>query len=441
MPIPKHLTLTIPESEYPRVIIVGGGFAGLNLAKGLRKQHMQVVLLDKNNFHTFQPLLYQVATSGLEPDSIAGPLRKSFEGDTNYFFRMVKVTGINPEANEIETKVGNLRYDYLVLANGSVTNYFGKSDIRPKVLPLKRIVHALDIRSHILQGFEMAVMTEDGYELEKMMNFVVVGGGPTGVEVSGALAELKKHILPRDYPDFDFSKMNISLVEGTDRLLNGMSEASGKHALEYMRQLGIDVKLNTLVEDYDGETVFLNDGQITSATVIWSAGVKGNIIEGLDVMSIQRSRILVDECNRVRSSENIFALGDVAMMTSEEYPFGHPMLAPVAIQQGSHLAKNLVLHTQGKPMKPFKYFDKGSMATIGKNKAVVDLPNGMHFKGFFAWLVWMFVHILYLIGFRNKLITLNNWIWSYLTYDKGTRLIIRTFYRKYLPKREEVNNL
>lgn len=429
MPIPKHLSLTIPNSDLPRIVIVGGGFGGLKLAKGLRKTKAQVVLLDRNNFHTFQPLLYQVATAGLEPDSIAGPLRKSFEGNPNYFFRMVKVTGIDPGRNEIETTVGNLSYDYLVIANGSVTNYFGNDEMKKKVLPLKRIVHALDLRSHILQNFEQAVLTKDQSKLQQMMNIVVVGGGPTGVEVCGALSELKKHILPKDYPDLDFSQMNIHLIEGTGRLLNGMSKASGDNSLKYMERLGINVQLNTRVEGYENDVVQLSDGTIESSTVVWSAGVKGNVLDGIDASSIERSRILVDEFNCSKGSNNIFAIGDVAMMQNKELPNGHPMLAPVAMQQGTHLAKNLKRRFQGDKMIPFKYLDKGSMATVGKNKAVVDMPGGFHVKGFLAWLIWMFIHILYLIGFRNKLIALNNWVWSYLTYDKGTRLIIRTFNR------------
>ncbi len=429
MAIPEHLSLTIPESNLPRIVIIGGGFGGLKLAKGLRKTKAQVVLLDRNNFHTFQPLLYQVATAGLEPDSIAGPLRQTFEGNPNYFFRMVKVTGINPGNNEIETTVGNLTYDYLVIACGSITNYFGNDDIKKRVLPLKRIVHALDLRSHILQNFEQAVLTQDKTKLQQMMNIIVVGGGPTGVEVCGALSELKKHILPRDYPDLDFSAMNIYLIEGTDRLLNGMSKASGDNSLKYMKKLGINVQLNTRVEGYENEVVQLSEGNIESSTVIWSAGVKGNIPGGIDASAIERSRLVVDEFNCVIGSNNVFAIGDVAMMKSEEYPNGHPMLAPVAMQQGVHLAKNFKKHFSGKARTPFKYFNKGSMATVGRNKAVVDMPGGFHVKGLLAWLIWMFIHILYLIGFRNKLIALNNWVWSYLTYDKGTRLIIRTFQR------------
>lgn len=427
MAIPQHLKLEIPKTQYPRIVIIGGGFAGLKLAKALKNVKAQVVMLDRNNFHTFQPLLYQVATAGLEPDSIAGPLRKSFEGHFNYFFRMVKVTGVDFEKNEVLTKVGSLQYDYLVIANGSVTNYFGKADFREKVLPLKRVIHALDLRSQILQLFEQAEMTRDEEKLQRMMNFVVVGGGPTGVEVSGALAELRNHILPKDHPTLDFQKMNIYLLEGSDRLLNGMSEKAGETAVKYLQKLGVNVRLNTMVNSYEKGSVQLLDESIPSNTVIWAAGVQGRILSGIPSEQISRSRILVDEYNRVKDLENVYAIGDVACMTLKNFPNGHPMVAPVAIQQGEHLAKNFKNLLNNKPLKPFLYFDKGSMATIGRNKAVVDMPGGFFVKGFMAWLIWMFVHIMYLIGFRNKLITLNNWIWSYLTYDKGTRLIIRTF--------------
>lgn len=427
MSIPTHLKLDIPETEYPRIVIIGGGFAGLRLAKDLKHVKAQVVMLDRNNFHTFQPLLYQVATAGLEPDSIAGPLRKSFEGHFNYIFRMVKVTGVDFSSQEVITQVGKLHYDYLVIANGAVTNYFGQEGLREKVLPLKRVVHALDLRSHILQIFEQAELVKDPTIMSRLMNLVVVGGGPTGVEVAGALAELKSQILPKDYPDLDFNQMKIYLIEGSGRLLNGMSDSSGVHSLEYLQKLGVEVKLNTIVKGYDEGVVNLGEETIETETVIWAAGVKGRILEGIDATKTERSRILVDEYSRVRGSENVFAIGDVALMQSEKYPNGHPMVAPVAMQQGKHLAKNFKKLLKNESLKPFEYFDKGSMATIGRNKAVVDMPGGLHMKGFMAWLVWMFVHIMYLIGFRNKLITLNNWIWSYLTYDKGTRLIIRTF--------------
>lgn len=427
MPIPHFLSLNIPKTEYPRIVIIGGGFAGINLAKSLKKVKAQIVMLDRNNFHTFQPLLYQVATAGLEPDSIAGPLRKTFKHHFNFIFRMVKVTGVDFEKKEITTKVGSLEYDYLVMANGSATNYFGNKALRSRVLPLKRIVHALDLRSHILQIFEQAELTQSTKEIDRLMNIVIVGGGPTGVEVSGALAELKNHILPQDYHDLDFTRMKISLLEGSDRLLNGMSDASGREAIESLQEMGVDVKLNTMVKNYENSVLDLGDETMESETVIWAAGVMGGIIDGVDEDKIFRHRIIVDEFNQVKDLEHVFAVGDVAAMITKDNPRGYPMLAPVAIQQGQQLGKNFQRLLEDQPLKPFKYLDKGSMATIGRNKAVVDLPGGVHFKGFIAWLIWMFVHIMYLVGFRNKLVTINNWIWSYFTYDKGTRLIIRPF--------------
>ena len=427
MAIPPHLALSIPESDDPRIVIIGGGFAGLKLAKALRKVKAQVVMLDRNNFHTFQPLLYQVATAGLEPDSIAGPLRKSLDGQYNYIFRMVKVTGVDLENNAVQTPIGDLAYDYLVIANGATTNYFGQENLRENVLPLKRVVHALDLRSHVLQIFEQAEFTKDPEIYQRLLNLVIVGGGPTGVEVAGALAELKDNIQPKDYPDLDLDPMKIFLIEGSGRLLNGMSDASGENALKYLEKMGVEVKLNTRVNGYENGTIDLGeDGQISTETVIWAAGVKGRIIKGLQDQ-IFKDRIVVDDFNKVKGYDNVFAIGDVAIMQTEDYPNGHPMVAPVAMQQGEHLAKNFKRLFNEEELKEFKYLDKGSMATIGRNKAVVDMPGGFHVKGFFAWLIWMFVHILYLIGFRNKLITFNNWLWNYFTYDKGTRLIIRTF--------------
>ncbi len=431
MSLPSHLSLRIPETDLPRIVIIGGGFAGLNLAKRLYKADAQIVMLDRNNFHTFQPLLYQVATAGLEPDSIAGPLRKTFEGHDNYFFRMVRVTGVDQDRKVVKTLIGDLPYDYLVMANGSKTNFFNNETVRKNSLPLKRVVHALNMRSHILQMFEQAVLTEDPDESQALLNIVVVGGGPTGVEVCGALAELKKHVLPKDYPDLDISRMNIHLIEGTDKLLSSMSEKSSLEARKYIESLGIKVSTGVIVEDYIEEHAVLSNGEIIpTKSLIWAAGVMGNVPEGFTRDQVLRSRLVVDKYNRVIESDNIYAIGDIAQMPNKKYPNGFPMVAPVAIQQGKHLAKNLKRWLTGKDMIPFKYFDKGTMATIGRNKAVVDLPGGLHFRGFLAWLVWMFVHIMYLIGFRNKLITLNNWIWSYFTYDKGARLIIRVFDRK-----------
>lgn len=427
-----ELSIYIPKSEKPRVVIVGGGFAGIKVAKGLNNKHFQIVMLDRHNYHTFQPLLYQVATAGLEPDSVAGPLRKTIDDQENFYFRMAKVTGINPESKTISTIVGDLEYDYLIIATGTLTNFFGNEGLRDLSFPIKQIPQALDLRSHILQNFEKAVMTErNGEDMKGLMNFVIVGGGPTGVEVAGALSELKRNVLPDDYPELDFSKMHIYLVEGLDRLLSGMSEKSGDKALKYLEKFGVEILLEKMVKTYDGKTVFFNDeSTITSDTLIWAAGVKGNILDGLAESSIEKGRFVVDEFNKIKGYEDIFALGDVAAMISKKYPKGHPQLAPVAIQQGKHLAKNLVRISEGKEMKPFSYLDKGSMATVGRNKAVVDLPTGQQFGGFVAWLIWMFIHLVYIIGFRNKLVVLSNWAWNYFTYDRGIRLIIRPYVKQ-----------
>jgi NADH:ubiquinone reductase (H+-translocating) len=424
-----ELSIFIPESPKPRVVIIGGGFAGIRLAKGLKKNHFQTVMLDRHNYHTFQPLLYQVATAGLEPDSVAGPLRKTLEDQEDFYFRMAKVTRINPEEKTISTMVGDLSYDYLVLATGTLTNFFGNEGLRDLSFPIKQIPQALDLRSHMLQNFEKAVMTrKEKSEMESLMNFVIVGGGPTGVEVAGALSELRKNVLPDDYPELDFSDMHIYLVEGQNRLLGGMSSKSGDKAVKYLKKFGVEILLEKIVKTYDGKTVYCSDGTtIQSDTLIWAAGVKGNILEGLNDSSVEKGRFIVNEFNEITGYKDIFAIGDVAAMISERYPKGHPQLAPVAIQQGSRLAKNMVRRSEGKKMKPFSYMDKGSMATIGRNKAVVDLPTGQQFGGFVAWLIWMFIHLVSIIGFRNKLVVLSNWVWNYFTYDRGIRLIIRPF--------------
>lgn len=425
----KHLHLDIPQSEKKRVIIIGGGFAGIQVAKGLKNKGFQVVMLDRHNYHTFQPLLYQVATAGLEPDSIAGALRPLFENYKDFYFRMARVTGIDTENSRIKTLVGELRYNLLIIANGSKTNYFGDQEMYKRTFPMKQLPQALDLRSHMLQNFEQSVMSPDPEEQDRLTNFVVVGGGPTGVEVSGALGELKKHVLPNDYPDLDFKIMNLHLVDAGPRLLAGMSEKSGDKACKYLKQFDVDVRLNTRLESYDGKTVKLTDGTVIPAkTVIWAAGVKGNIIDGLPDDMIERGRILVDEHNLVKGTDNVYAIGDIGFMKTDSTPNGHPMVAQVAIQQGVRLAKNLILQSKNKPMVPFSYRDKGSMATIGRNRAVVDLPK-LHFGGLFAWMVWMFIHLISIIGFRNRLVVFSNWVWNYFTYDRGTRLIIRTFLR------------
>lgn len=424
-----HLHLEIPRCEKPRVVVIGGGFAGVQLVKSLRKLPYQVVLLDRHNYHTFQPLLYQVATAGLEPDSIAGALRQLFEKHEDFYFRMARVTGIDLEAKCIKTLVGELDYDMLVIANGSKTNYFGDKKMYERTFPMKQVPQALDLRSHMLQNFEQTVMSPDLDEQDRLTNFVIVGGGPTGVEVAGALGELKKHVLPKDYPDIDFDIMKLHLVDGGPRLLAGMSQKSSDKAMAYLKEFGVDVRTDTRLADYDGKDVTLTDGTVIPAkTVIWAAGVTGNIIDGLPEETIERGRILVNEFNQLKGYEDVYAIGDIAMMKTEAYPNGFPMVAPVAMQQAEYLGKNLKRKVREKPFIPFKYKDKGSMATIGRNRAVVDLPK-FHFGGFFAWLVWMFVHLMSIVGFRNRLVVLSNWVWNYMTYDRGTRLIIRTFLR------------
>lgn len=427
----EELSIYIPITNKPRVVIIGGGFAGIKVAKGLKDKNIQVVMLDRHNYHTFQPLLYQVATAGLEPDSVAGPLRKTMKVQHNFYFRMAKVTGINPDRKTISTMVGELHYDYLVIASGTLTNFFGNDSLEDLSFPIKQIPQALDLRTHLLQNFEKAVMTGEGPEMEGLMNFVIVGGGPTGVELAGALSELKRSVLPKDYPELDFKNMNIYLVEGLNRLLNGMTEKSGEQALKYLEQFGVKLKLGLMVESYDGKIVYFSDGTtIKSDTLIWAAGVKGNILDGIDEESVEKSRFIVDRFNRVKGYEDIFAVGDVALMVTDKFPHGHPQLAPVAIQQGKLLAKNIKRIVSHKKLKPFEYLDKGSMATVGRNKAIVDLPTGQQFGGFIAWLIWMFVHLVSIVGFRNKLLVLSSWIWNYFTYDRGIRLIIRPFIKQ-----------
>ncbi len=426
----KNVRIDVPESPFPRVVIIGGGFAGIQLAKGLVREKIQVVLVDRNNYHTFQPLLYQVATAGLEPDSIAGPLRKLLRKRKNFYFRMARVTRIDPEKGRIETAIGDLGFDYLIIATGAMTNFFGNHDIATNAFPLKQVPQALDLRSHILQNLEKAVMIDDEDSLESLLNIVVVGGGPTGVEVAGALAELRRHVLPNDYHEIDFKKMEIFLLEGIDRLLGGMSEKAGKLACQYLKDFGVRVHLNTFVNEFKNDKVMLSDGRmIKTKTLIWAAGVKGNLIDGFPEDRIESNRLKVNAFNQVAGYDNIFAVGDIANMKDEDHPSGHPMLAPVAMQQGEALVKNMkrLISDRRSALKPFRYRNKGVMATIGRNRAVVDLPGNISFGGRMAWLVWMFVHLISIIGFRNKIVIVSNWIWNYFTYDRATRLIIRFF--------------
>lgn len=426
-----QLSLNIPDTKKPRVVIIGGGFGGINLAKNLKSDDFQIVMFDKQNYHGFWPLLYQVATAGLEPDAIAEPLRKLFDDCDDFHFRLVKVTGVDTTRKVVRTLIGELPYDYLVIASGSKTNYFGNKQIQQNAFPMKQMTDALNLRSQLLQSFEQASMTKDPDIRQALLNFVIVGGGPTGVELAGSLAEMRKHVLPSDYPGLDFSRMNIYLVEGLDRVLPPMSPEASEKTRKYLDEMGIQIKVKTMVESYDGETVTFKGGeQIRTQTLIWAAGVQGSLIDGLPADAIERSRILVNEISQVNGTRDVFAIGDVALMKTTDYPNGHPGVAQPAIQQGSLLAKNLLRLSKQQAPEPFKYFDKGSLAIIGRYRAVADLPKKLHLSGFVAWIAWLFVHIWYLIGFRSKLIVLSNWLYRFFTYDRGTRIIIRPHVRK-----------
>jgi NADH dehydrogenase len=412
---------------YPSVVIIGGGFAGLRLAKHLNRKPFKVYLLDKHNYHTFQPLLYQVATGGLGSDSIAYPFRKMIGPMRNVVFRMADVERIDEANNEVITDAGNFKYDYLVIATGAVTNFFGNDSIQHWSMPIKSIPQSLDIRSDLLQEFEQAMAAKTIADKQRILNFVIVGAGPTGVELAGSMAEIKKTVLPSDYPQLDPNLMTIHLVEAGPRVLASMSEQASKAAAKFLQNMGVSVLVNTAVEEYDGHTMKLSNGSTMSTeTVIWSAGVKGNIVEGASKAETIRSRYKVNRYSQIEGYENIFAIGDVAYMETEKFPKGHPQVAQAAMQQASMLAKNLKNLSADKPLKPFEYNDKGSMATIGRHKAVVDLPY-YKFKGWFAWYVWMFIHLIMLVGFRNRFVVFVNWMWSYFTYQRAIRLIIRPY--------------
>ncbi len=424
--------MNIPTSKYPRIVIIGGGFAGIALSKKLRNKNVQVVLIDKHNYHTFQPLLYQVATGGLEAGSIAYPIRKVIQEYKDFYFRLTSVKEIDTKHQKIITEIGDLHYDYLVIASGSKTNYFGNKEIERNSMSMKTIPQSLNIRSLILENFEQAVLTKNQADRNTLINFVLVGAGPTGVELAGALAEMKKAILQKDYPDLDIDKMQINLIQSGDRILNTMSEKSSAAAEKFLLNLGVKIWKNVRVTNYDGRTITTNtDLTFDSATVIWTAGVQGAKIIGLDSKSLVEKvdRVRVNQYNQVVGYDNIFAIGDICLMETDKYPQGHPMMAQPAMQQGKLLGENLIKLIQKKTMTPFEYKDKGSMATIGRNLAVVDLPH-YHFSGIFAWFVWMFVHLFSLIGFKNKAVVFLNWVYNYIKFDREGRLIIRPFKKK-----------
>jgi NADH dehydrogenase len=416
----------LPKPKYKRIVVAGGGFGGLKLARTLYHSGYQVVVIDKNNYHQFQPLLYQIATAGLEPSAISFPFRKLFQKQERMHFRIAELLKVYPEKNEIVTSIGRLDYDFLVIAAGLTTNYFGNENIRKNALPMKSVSDAILIRNTILQNYEAALDQTDPMKKEAHLNVVVVGGGPTGVEMAGALAEMKKYILPKDYPELDFAQMNIYLFEASPKLLNVMSEKSSLKARHYLEKLGVIVKTDTFVTNYNGQTVELSDGSTHSTfNLVWAAGVMPISIQGLDDKSFGKGkRLLVNEFHLVNGCENIYALGDIAEMQSEDFPKGHPQVAPVAIQQAKNLAENFISIKKGKKVKTFKYVDKGSLATIGRHLAVADLPY-LKTQGFLAWVLWLFVHIMMLIGFKNKLVVMMDWAWSYLFSDQALRLLIK----------------
>lgn len=421
------MSLNIKDTGRKRVVIVGAGFAGLSVARKLAHSAYEVVLIDKNNYHQFQPLFYQVAMAGLEPSAISFPLRKVFQKSKNVIIRICELESIDAENNSILTSLGPLTYDHLVLSMGATTNFFGNKELEKNALTMKSTEDALFLRNKILLDYESALLTEDYDKRQGYIDIVIVGGGATGVELAGALAEMRNFILPKDYKELDNSEVDIYLVQSGEKLLQGMSEKSSKKALEFLQKIGVEVLLNTRVTEVDGEFVKTNTKKIIRARkVIWAAGITCKTIEGIRPECYSRgNRLAVGHEHLIKGYTNIYALGDLAYMEEENYPNGHPQVAQVAIQQANNLSKVLL----GKSNKSFKYKDLGTMATIGRNKAVVDLPS-FSFTGFFAWITWLIVHLASLIGVKNRFFVLFNWMWNYITYDQSLRLIIRTKNKK-----------
>jgi len=417
----------IKRNEQRRVVIVGGGLGGLKLVSSLRDTDFQVVLVDKNNYNQFPPLIYQVASAGLEPSNISFPFRRLFQGWKNFFFRMAEVQHIDTEEKAIKTSIGTIHYDDLVLAAGATTNFFGNKNIEASALPMKSVSESMRLRNTILQKLERAETEDNEARKQALMNIAIVGGGPSGVEIAGVLAEMKQTILPRDYPDLDTSCMHIYLINATPRLLGAMSEHSSREAEKALKELGVEVMTNCMVTDYVDKELVLKDGQrISAETVIWVSGIKANNIDGIPTESIGHAgRILVDRFNRVKGLKDVYAIGDQCIVEGDEaYPYGHPQLAQVAFQQAKTLAKNLIRQEKGETEQPFSYHNLGTMATIGRKKAVVEIGK-LKFGGFFAWLLWLIVHLRSILGVKNKTIVFLNWMWSYMNYKQSLRLILK----------------
>jgi len=418
--------LNIPDSGRKRVVIVGCGFGGLTIAKKLKNSDYQVVIIDKHNYHQFPPLFYQVASAGLDASSILFPLRKIFQNYKDFHIRKAEVKSIDPVNKKLITSGGTIRFDFLVLAHGATNSFFGSVQMQQHSKAMKTIAEVIDLRNNLLMNFENALIVNNESEREKYLNIVIIGGGPSGVEIAGALAEMNKHIIPKDYPELRTDKPRIFLIEAADRLLNMMSARSSAKAQQFLEKSDVKVMTRTKVVGCDEDTVYIDSGNnIKTNMIIWTAGIKGNLIDGLNNEVYTKSgRIIVDRQNRIKRYEDIFAIGDIAWMTEDKYPIGHPQVAQTAIQQAKLLADNLKRRSSGKPEKEFHYRDLGTMATIGRHLAVVELPF-VHFHGIFGWYVWMFIHLMSIVGVRNRMIIFFNWAWKYLTYDQSTRLILR----------------
>jgi NADH dehydrogenase len=422
------MSINIQRNKKKRVVIVGGGLGGLRLAEDLYGSGMQVVLIDKNNFHQFPPLIYQIASAGIDPSSISFPFRQIFRKRKDFYFRMAEARMVDTEKKILQTSIGKIDYDYLVLAAGATTNFFGNKNIEEWAIPMKTVPEAMGLRNALLSNFERALTCATEEERQELLNVVIVGGGATGVEIAGALSEMKRYVIPYDYPDMDSSLMHIYLIEAGDRLLAGLSQESSQKAYEFLKSMGVDIQFGKMVTDYRDHKVVMKDGtEIPTRTFLWVSGIRANAMPGIDESHLGRGfRFKVDEYNRIPGVEDVFAIGDQCLQTSDAaYPNGHPQVAQVAIQQAKNLAKNLKLINQGadsSELTAFHYKNLGSMATIGRNKAVVEIGK-FRSQGFFAWVLWLVVHLRSILGVKNKMMVLLNWLWKYVSYNDSIRMI------------------
>lgn len=422
------MSINIQRNQKKRVVIVGGGLGGLRLAEDLYGSGMQVVLIDKNNFHQFPPLIYQIASAGIDPSSISFPFRQIFRKRKDFYFRMAEARMVDTEKKILQTSIGKIDYDYLVLAAGATTNFFGNKNIEEWAIPMKTVPEAMGLRNTLLSNLERALTCATEEERQELLNVVIVGGGATGVEIAGALAEMRRYVIPYDYPDMDSSLMHIYLIEAGDRLLAGLSQESSQKAYEFLKSMGVDIQFGKMVTDYRDHKVVMKDGtEIPTRTFLWVSGIRANAMPGIDESHLGRGfRFKVDEYNRIPGVEDVFAIGDQCLQTSDAaYPNGHPQVAQVAIQQAKNLAKNLKLINKGadsSELTAFRYKNLGSMATIGRNKAVVEIGK-FHSQGFFAWVLWLVVHLRSILGVKNKMMVLLNWLWKYVSYNDSIRMI------------------